>query len=103
MNQITTSNNEICLLRSHISSKLTCMRSANLQESLIFRSFAVVLKEPHPFQLCLPTTLTASPFSIKIGPLSRSSTGVPERRNKHSYELPQAAPNPPCEIMAVRA
>src|SRR6266508_6822186 len=44
-------NKEICLLRSHISGKLTWMGKANLQKSLIFCSFAVVLKEPHPLRI----------------------------------------------------
>src|SRR5262245_64506288 len=51
MSQITASNTEICFLRSHISDKLACLKSANLQKSLIFRSFTVVPKEPHPMEI----------------------------------------------------
>src|SRR5262249_1250850 len=36
MNQVTTGNKEICLLRSHISSKLTWMGMENLQKALFF-------------------------------------------------------------------
>jgi len=50
ISQVTTGNKEICPLRSHISGKLTWAGIANLQKSLIFCGFAVVLKEPHPSQ-----------------------------------------------------